>query len=107
MSTEPVRGTFGPFEQAYRRGVLAELGPPPQPASAGPRTPSRASAAPPEAVALRGAVLTPDGAWNDGYVVVDGGAIAAVQQTPPSGVRVLETGGVLLPGLVDLHGHPE
>jgi 5-methylthioadenosine/S-adenosylhomocysteine deaminase len=106
MSTETVRGTPGIFERAYHRGVLTELEPPPQPASAAGRSP-RPAAAPPEAVALRGGVVTPDAAWSDGYVVVDQGLIAAVQQSPPSGVRVLETGGVLVPGLIDLHGHPE
>jgi 5-methylthioadenosine/S-adenosylhomocysteine deaminase len=115
MSTEPVPGTAGVFERAYHRGVLAELGPPPRPASGsrqGPPStsaePSAApSAVPSEAVALRGAVVTPDAAWTDGYVVVESGAIGAVQQAPPSGVRIVDTAGVILPGLIDLHGHPE
>ena len=107
MSTESVEDASGVFERAYGRGVLAELGPLPRPASApGPARPWP-GAAPPEPVAVRGSVITPDGIWSDGYVVVEDGVIAAVQQTPPSGVRVLETEGLVLPGLVDLHGHPE
>ena len=114
MSTPPVPGTSpgpshrGPFDRAYQQGIHAQLGPPQRPASAPAQDPAAAvAAAPGETVALRGAVLTPDAAWDDGYVVVDRGVIAAVQQTPPSGVRTLETGGVIMPGLIDLHGHPE
>ena len=65
------------------------------------------AAAPAAAFALRGAVITPDAAWGDGYVVVEGDRIAAVQQNAPAGVDVLDTQGVILPGLIDLHGHPE
>ncbi|MEN3309494.1 MAG: 5-methylthioadenosine/S-adenosylhomocysteine deaminase, partial [Micromonosporaceae bacterium] len=79
-----------------------------QPVTAAARAPELAvRAAPAEAVALHGCVLTPDGALDDGYVVVAGGLIADVTATPPQGVRVHDTGGVILPGLIDLHGHPE
>jgi 5-methylthioadenosine/S-adenosylhomocysteine deaminase len=92
------------FDRAYAEGVYEEIAPPAARAPGdGPR-PAAAASAP---FALRGAVITPDAAWDDGYVVVDGGSVAAVQQAVPSGVRVLETGGVILPGLIDLHGHPE
>jgi 5-methylthioadenosine/S-adenosylhomocysteine deaminase len=93
------------FEEAYQAGVTAEAGPPEALAAAGPDV---ARAAPVEAVALRGCVLTPDGPLDDGYVVVGlDGRIAAVQAQRPQAVRVHETGGVVLPGLIDLHGHPE
>jgi 5-methylthioadenosine/S-adenosylhomocysteine deaminase len=77
-----------------------------RPAGAAPRE-LVVRAAPAEAVALHGCVLTPDGALPDGYVVVSGGQIAEVSSGRPDGVRVHETGGVILPGLIDLHGHPE
>jgi 5-methylthioadenosine/S-adenosylhomocysteine deaminase len=65
-------------------------------------------AAPAEAVALRGCVLTPSGPVEDGFVVVGTGHhIEAVQGQRPQGVRVHETDGVILPGMIDLHGHPE
>lgn len=64
-------------------------------------------AAPAEPTALGGCVLTPAKALDKGYVVVDGHEIQAVQKTKPQGVKVHETGGVILPGLIDLHGHPE
>src|SRR5687768_13271990 len=65
-------------------------------------------AAPTEAVALRGYVLTPAQAIENGHVVVGPGKqIQAVQAAPPQSVKVHDTGGVILPGLIDLHGHPE
>jgi cytosine/adenosine deaminase-related metal-dependent hydrolase len=97
-----------PFGRAYRRGIYEELPPSAPSARRAPRElgpPVGAEAA--RAFALKGAVLTPDAAWNEGYVLVEGGQVAAVQQNAPSGVDVLDTGGVILPGLIDLHGHPE
>src|SRR3954464_2372454 len=97
-----------PFGTAYRRGIYEELPPPAPRTPREPRHPAPPAAAEPaRAFALKGAVLTPDAAWGDGYVVVEGEQIAAVQQNAPSGVDVLDTGGVILPGLIDLHGHPE
>jgi hypothetical protein len=76
------------FERAYRAGVVAEL-PPPQlaPAVAVPELAVRA--APAEAIALQGCVLTPAGPMEDGYVVVGAGhQLQAVQAQQPQGVRV-------------------
>jgi cytosine/adenosine deaminase-related metal-dependent hydrolase len=86
-----------PFEQAYSRGITEELPPPPR----------RARALPPAAFALHGAVITPEGAWSSGYVTVADGQIDRVSRRRPSSVPVHETDGVILPGLLDLHGHPE
>jgi 5-methylthioadenosine/S-adenosylhomocysteine deaminase len=96
------------FTRAYHRGVTEELRAP-----AGARTGLRqrgltAAAAAGAAFALRGAVITPDGAWDDGYVVIDGDTIGEVRRDAPAGVtEIVDTGGVILPGLIDLHGHPE
>ena len=97
-----------PFGRAYRRGIYEEL-PPPAPSTRREGRDRRppAGAEPSHAFALKGGVLTPDAAWSEGYVVVEGGRVAAVQQNAPAGVDVLDTGGVILPGLIDLHGHPE
>jgi 5-methylthioadenosine/S-adenosylhomocysteine deaminase len=65
------------------------------------------TAAPGEPFALRGCVLTPKRKRDDGYVVVSGATIASVGTTKPAGVKIVETDGVILPGLIDLHGHPE
>jgi 5-methylthioadenosine/S-adenosylhomocysteine deaminase len=93
------------FGRAYRAGIPAEL---PAPPVAGPGRELAERAAVGEAFALRGCVLTPEGPVEDGYVVVgDDRRITAVEDRRPEGVRVHDTGGVILPGLIDLHGHPE
>jgi cytosine/adenosine deaminase-related metal-dependent hydrolase len=53
-------------------------------------------------------VLTPNQRLNHAWVDVDGATITRVGTAPPAaGIRRLETDGVILPGLIDLHGHPE
>jgi 5-methylthioadenosine/S-adenosylhomocysteine deaminase len=89
-----------PFDAAYLAGVPQAL---PAPGLA----PMPRGAAPAEPFALTGCVVTPDEVLDPGCVVVADGAIAAVQAAPPSGVRVQATDGVICPGLIDLHGHPE
>ena len=57
--------------------------------------------------ALHGDVYTPTGVKTGYYVVVTDEKISAVQSTKPSSMTVIETGGVIFPGLVDGHGHVE
>jgi 5-methylthioadenosine/S-adenosylhomocysteine deaminase len=98
---------LSPFDRAYRAGVVA----PAVPAAMAPADMGRelaVRAAPAEPIALRGCVLMPSGPVEDGFVVVGGGHhIEAVQAQKPQGVRVHDTDGVILPGMIDLHGHPE
>jgi 5-methylthioadenosine/S-adenosylhomocysteine deaminase len=97
---------IGPFEAAFHTGVVEPEEAPPRPS--GPDRGALVRAAPSEAFALKGCVLTPDRAIEKGFVVVgDGSTINAVTETKPGGVPVRETDGVILPGLIDLHGHPE
>jgi 5-methylthioadenosine/S-adenosylhomocysteine deaminase len=94
------------FEAAYTAPVTEAM-PPSSPRSRGARE-LLSRAAPAESIALRGCILTPSEAIEDGYVVVGAGQeIQAVQKAKPQGVRPHNTGGVILPGLIDLHGHPE
>jgi cytosine/adenosine deaminase-related metal-dependent hydrolase len=52
-------------------------------------------------------VITPDGAAR-GWVQVESGQVTKISRRQPAGaVRVVDTGGVIVPGLIDLHGHPE
>src|SRR4051794_36928019 len=96
-----------PFELAYTAGVTQAITAPDLLRSRASAT-DLVRAAPAEAVALKGTVVTPDQVLKTGYVVVgDGDTIQAVQKTKPSGARVHETNGVICPGLIDLHGHPE
>jgi 5-methylthioadenosine/S-adenosylhomocysteine deaminase len=104
----------GRFAREYSRGVLQELLPPVgvdhfgMDAAGRPRHRPLTAAAPAGAFALHGAVITPTAAWSSGYVVIDGGVIADVRQDEPTGVeKIIQTDGVILPGLIDLHGHPE
>jgi 5-methylthioadenosine/S-adenosylhomocysteine deaminase len=64
--------------------------------------------------ALAGRVVAMDEGFTvleDGIVYVDQGSVIAVQQRAQSapasfaGVSVVETGGTILPGLIDLHNH--
>jgi 5-methylthioadenosine/S-adenosylhomocysteine deaminase len=88
-----------PFDELYETGVLEEL--PPETERAATR------AMPAEPFALKGCVITPDRKFEDGYVVVNGAKIASVGSAKPDDVRIVDTDGVILPGLIDLHGHPE
>jgi 5-methylthioadenosine/S-adenosylhomocysteine deaminase len=94
------------FEAAYTDSVSEAVAPPSP--EFGEARELLVRAAPAEAIALRGCVLTPTQAIENGYVVVGAGQeIEAVKETKPQGVTVHDTGGVILPGLIDLHGHPE
>ena len=96
-----------PFELAYTAGVTQAI-PAPDLRTVRAAAAELVRAAPAEAVALKGTVVTPDEVLSTGYVVVgDGSEIKAVQKTKPAGARVHETNGVICPGLIDLHGHPE
>ena len=56
--------------------------------------------------ALRGLVMTPDGPRTNWYVQVEDDLIMAVTNVAPGGVTVLDTGGIIYPGLMDVHNHP-
>lgn len=94
-----------PFAAAYRAGVPGPLPRPTRRPAGGAH--EGFAAAPSEPFALHGSVITPTGTLRSGYVVVEGALISEVRATKPAGVRVLPTDGVILPGLIDLHGHPE
>lgn len=56
--------------------------------------------------ALRGLVMTPEGPRSNWYVHVWDDNIVAVTAAPPTGVTVLDTQGIIFPGLIDAHNHP-
>ena len=88
------------FDARYAAGVLDED--PPERAR-----PRGARVMPAQAWALRGTVLTPARQLDDAYVEVHGDRVARVTATKPAGALVVDTDGIILPGLIDLHGHPE
>ena len=63
-------------------------------------------AVPVEIIAFSGLILTPDGPVG-GWVTIEAGMVTATGGTKPADARTLVTEGVILPGLIDLHGHPE
>jgi 5-methylthioadenosine/S-adenosylhomocysteine deaminase len=105
-STTMPRRVADEFNLSYGKGVVD--GDPPLPAGAlsGPGI-ARAAIAPAEPLALHGTILSEDKTYDGGYLVVAGAEIAEVRETRPEQVRIVETDGVIVPGLVDLHGHPE
>ncbi|RXH54569.1 amidohydrolase family protein [Granulicella sibirica] len=58
-------------------------------------------------VALRGTVVMASGPVVQGTVLIDGSRIVAAgaDVKVPAGVKVVETGGIIYPGLIDLHDH--
>ena len=106
MSVPPSAEAGDRFEELYKAGVVEELEPPGLPERGGPELLVRA--APAEPFALKGCVLTPQRAIEDGYVVVGPERqISSVAEARPEGVPIHDTEGVITPGLIDLHGHPE
>ena len=51
-------------------------------------------------------MITPDG-LRKGWVRVEDGTITAISARKPRGVKAIQTDGVIMPGMLDLHGHPE
>lgn len=99
-SLAPMGVTMDAFDRRYFDGIDEEdlTEPPPAPFAAAARGP----------FALRGCVITPDERIDDGFVTVVGDRITAVGTAqPPAGTDIIATEGVILPGLIDLHGHPE
>lgn len=98
--------TMDAFERAYGRPLL-DADPAPVASAAAAGAP-RMGVAPAAPFSLRGCILTPDEVIDDGWVDVEAGLIRRVGSSPPAAAyRRLETDGVILPGLIDLHGHPE
>jgi 5-methylthioadenosine/S-adenosylhomocysteine deaminase len=65
-----------------------------------------ARAAPADSIALGGHILGPDGPVR-GWITIASGLIVAIGTDKPDAARTVATDGLILPGLIDLHGHPE
>lgn len=71
---------------------------------------ARVTAGAADRVVLRGRVVTPTGVLSPGEVLITGGTLACVAascdaRTGYAGATVIETGGVIYPGLVSAHDH--
>ncbi|MEQ6902161.1 amidohydrolase family protein [Nocardioides sp. YIM 152588] len=99
-------GTAGPRSREDR-GAGSRPTQPPTPQPPAPE-PMRALPTLGEPVALGGSILRSDGSLARGWITVEGDRIAAIESTKPRHVEhAITTGGVIVPGLIDLHGHPE
>jgi 5-methylthioadenosine/S-adenosylhomocysteine deaminase len=60
-----------------------------------------------ESYAISGTLITARGVIDDGIVLISHGAIEGIGSNIPipKGTPVIETGGVIFPGLIDLHNH--
>ena len=70
--------------------------------------PFLAAAGPANRFLVRGNIVTPDGILVDGWLDIRSGRILHLQREKPdvTGVPILETNDLILPGFVDLHNHP-
>ena len=57
---------------------------------------------------LGGTVVTPDKIISRGWIVIRKGRIESIAEEPPlvAKLPIVETGGIIFPGFIDLHNHP-
>lgn len=57
---------------------------------------------------LSGTVVTPDKIISKGWIVIRKGRIESITEKPPLVAKppIIETGGIIFPGFIDLHNHP-
>lgn len=57
---------------------------------------------------LSGTVVTPDRIIPKGWIVIRKGRIESIAEKPPvaANLPIVETGGIVFPGFIDLHNHP-
>ena len=94
------------FLEQFDRGVGDEPEPDPSRVLRGSSVDSGDRAVPKGPLVLHGAAVTPHGAMSSAYVLVDGGKILSVTAEDPGAGEPWETNGVIVPGLIDMHNHP-
>ena len=75
-------------------------------------TAARVTAGAADRFVLRGRVVTPTGVLAAGEVLVSGNTLACVAascagRTGYAGATVIDTGGIIAPGMIDAHNHPQ
>jgi len=61
----------------------------------------------PTPFALHGTIVTPNEIITNGYILIRGQQIDGIASARPADMPVIETGGVIYPGLVNAHDHPQ
>ena len=101
MASHTATAGTDPFTSAYEEGMPDALVSAPQPFYGGLR-----ATLPAAGIALGGQIISREGAQR-GWIRLEGDTIVGISSRKPAGVTALQTDGVILPGLLDLHGHPE
>lgn len=109
--TRSVADSHDGFMDRYLAGTTASDGLGKAKAKGLPGTPvdvawTRRRVAPIQTISLGGQILTPDGPIR-GWLTIEDGLITGISTRKPAGAKALQTDGLILPGLIDLHGHPE
>ena len=94
------------FLEQFDRGVATSRSPILPAFFGGSSGDSTDRAVPKGPLVLHGAAITPHGAMSSAYVLVDGGKIVSVTAKDPGAGEPWETNGVIVPGLIDMHNHP-
>jgi 5-methylthioadenosine/S-adenosylhomocysteine deaminase len=56
---------------------------------------------------LSGTIVTPGKVISQGWIVIRQGRIESIAEKPPAVTQpIVETGGIIFPGFIDLHNHP-
>ena len=108
-----VRNDVGPLTAGIGEGLSPDARPEVRVTCGGviPPTP-RVTAGASDRFVLRGRVVTPTGVLAPGEVFITGGALTCVAASCASrvgyvGATVIETGGIIAPGMIDTHNHPQ
>jgi 5-methylthioadenosine/S-adenosylhomocysteine deaminase len=102
--TDQDRDSGDRFMSEYLAGMPDSLVVQAAPVDGPAREPPRAATV--ESIALGGQILGAEGPVR-GWVTVEGGVVTKIGPRKPSGVQSVATDGVIMPGMLDLHGHPE
>lgn len=108
-----VRNDVGPLTAGIGEGLSPDAMPERRVTCGGVTPPEpRVTAGAADRYVLRGRVVTPTGVLSPGEVFITGGTITCVAascaaRTGYAGATIVETGGVIAPGMIDTHNHPQ
>lgn len=108
-----LRNDIGPLTAGIGEGLSPDARPEVRVTCGGAVPPApRVTAGAADRFVLRGRVVTPTGVLAAGEVFITGGTLTCVaascaSRTGYAGATVIETGGVIAPGMVDTHNHPQ
>lgn len=108
-----VRNDIGPLTAGIGEGLSPDARPEVRVTCGGAVPPApRVTAGAADRFVLRGRVVTPTGVLATGEVFITGGTLTCVAascsgRTGYAGATVIETGGVIAPGMIDAHNHPQ